>query len=282
MRTQKNSAKKVIVKDIQVGNNLPFVLIAGPDSLESYDRTFPIVRSIRDICKEVGVPYILKASYDKANRTSVHSFRGVGIKKGMALLKRFRKELSVPVTTDVHTPEEAKIVGEIVDLIQIPALLSRQTDLIVAAAKTGKPVNIKKGQFLSPYDIQNVSEKVFSTKNKNVLLTERGYMFGYGNLVSDMRSLEIMKKTGQPVIFDASHSIQLPSMKGTSSDGQREFIAPLARAAVAVGVAGVFLEVYDDPKTAPVDGPNSLILKDLKKVLTTLKAIDQVVKKYPY
>lgn len=267
------------VGKIPFANNLPLVLIAGPDSLESWERTFPIVSRIKKVCDDVGVQYILKASYDKANRTSINSFRGVGLVAGLELLKKFREKLGVPVTTDVHTSEEAREAGEVVDLIQIPALLSRQTDLIIAAAKTGKPVNIKKGQFMAPQDLHGPIGKAESTGSKKILLTERGYSFGYHNLVVDMRGLEIMKETGYPVIFDASHSVQLPSGSGGTSAGERQFIFPLARAAVAVGVAGIFFEIYDDPKRAPVDGPNSLLLKDLPSVLKKLKEIDRVVKK---
>lgn len=269
--------QSIAVGDVHLGNKLPLVLIAGPDSLESYERTFPIVAEIARITKKLGIPYILKASYDKANRTSVHSFRGVGIVEGLTLLARFKQELGVPVTTDVHTPEEATRAGKVVDLIQVPALLSRQTDLLIAAGKTGRPVNVKKGQFMAPHDIQNVIEKVRSTGNTQVSVTERGFSFGYGNLVADMRSLEIMKRTGAPVIFDAAHSVQYPSGDGDSSGGDRSFIQPLARAATAVGIAGLFLEVYDTPDTAPVDGKNSLPLAELESLLSTLIAIDTAV-----
>lgn len=276
---KKEKQVSVKVGNVSLGNELPFVLIAGPDSLESLERTFPIVKKIKETCDRAKVPYILKASYDKANRTSGKSFRGVGLREGLRLLSIFREKLHVPVTTDVHSPEEAKEAGKVVDLIQIPALLSRQTDLIIAAAKTGKPVNIKKGQFMAPHDIASPLGKALATGNKKILLTERGYMFGYNNLVADMRSLEIMKETGYPVIFDASHSVQLPSAGGSVSGGESNFIFPLARAAVAVGVAGIFMEIYDDPKKAPVDGPNSFLLKDLPHVLKKLKEIDKVVKK---
>jgi 2-dehydro-3-deoxyphosphooctonate aldolase (KDO 8-P synthase) len=274
----KKKNNKVRVGKITVANDLPFVLIAGPDSLESWERTFPIVSKIKKMCDHAGVPYILKASYDKANRTSTGSFRGVGITEGLKLLARFREKLGVPITTDVHTPEEAKEAGKVVDLIQIPALLSRQTDLIIAAAQTGKPVNIKKGQFMAPHDMHGPIGKAESAGNKNILLTERGFSFGYHNLIVDMRGLEIMKETGYPVIFDAAHSVQLPSGGRETSAGERQFIFPLARAAAAVGVAGIFFEIYDDPALAPVDGPNSLLLKDLPEVLKKLKEIDKVVK----
>lgn len=238
----------------------------------------PIVRTLVTAAKKHDIPFILKASYDKANRTSIHSFRGLGVDDGLALLEMFKAEFSIPVTTDVHTVEEAEKVGKVIDLIQIPALLSRQTDLLVAAGRTGKPVNIKKGQFMSPYDIGQAVEKVQSTGNTNVLVTERGYSFGYNQLIADMRSLEIMKQTGCPVVFDAAHSVQLPSGLGSASGGQRELIPPLARAGIAVGIAALFLEVYDDPDKAPVDGMNSLKLEDLDMLLKTLTKIDAVVK----
>ena len=268
----------VKIGKISIGNKLPFLLIAGPDSLESMSHAMYMAKSIKKICDELKIPYIFKASYDKANRTSIKSFRGVGLDKGMAILKKIKEEVGVPVTTDVHTDQEAKIAAKTVDLIQIPALLSRQTDLITTAAKTKKPINIKKGQFMSPQSINSVIGKVMSVGNKNILVTERGYIFGYNNLVVDMRSLEIMKKFGQPVVFDASHSIQLPSAGKGVSDGQREFIFTLAKAAIAVGISAVFIEVHNNPNKAPVDGPNSLELKNLKKVLKKLKAIDEIVK----
>lgn len=276
MAKSKNFHAKI--KNIVLGNDLPFVLIGGPDSLESEKHALFMAYSIKKICEGLKIPYIFKASYDKTNRTSIGSFRGVGIKKGMEIFKRIKNELNIPVTTDVHSVEEAKIAGKVVDLIQIPALLSRQTDLIVAAAKTGKPINVKKGQFMSPYDISGVIGKVESTGNKKLLLTERGYMFGYQNLVVDMRSFEIIKQFGYPVVFDASHSVQLPSAGAGISGGEREFIFPLARAATAVGVAGIFMEVRDNPDKAPVDGKNSLDLKDLKNILKVLKTLDNIIK----
>lgn len=270
----------VNIGKVTFGNDLPFVFIGGPDSLESYRKANFFASSIKNICNELSIPFVFKASFDKANRTFFGSFRGVGIVKGMKILKKLKQDLNILVTTDIHLPEHARQVIGAVDLIQIPALLSRQTDMIVAAARTGKAINVKKGQFMSPYDIEGVISKVEATKNKNLLLTERGYMFGYQNLVSDMRSIEIMKNTGYPVVFDASHSVQLPSSMGKASGGERKFIFPLAKAAVAVGVAGIFMEVYDNPKKAPVDGPNSFLLKDLKKALKMLVAIDKVVKNY--
>lgn len=268
----------VKIGNIIVGNDLPFIFIGGPDSLELLGHALFMAKSIKKVCDELGILYIFKASYDKANRTSISSFRGVGFKKGMEILKKIKKELKIPVTTDVHSVEEAKSAAKIVDLIQIPALLSRQTDLIVAAANSSRAVNIKKGQFIAPHDIKKVIKKVESARNRNLLITERGYMFGYNNVVADMRSLEIMKETGYPIVFDASHTVQYPSSKGGFSGGRRELIFPLARAACAVGIAGIFIEVHNDPDNAPVDGQNSLHLKDLKEVLKTLKQIDKIVK----
>ncbi len=268
----------VEIGKLKISNSHPFVFIGGPDSLESMPHALFMAREIQAICKKLGIPYVFKASYDKANRTSIKSFRGVGLEKGLKILGRIKKGLKVPVTTDVHSPKEARLAGLVVDLIQIPALLSRQTDLIVAAAKTGKPINIKKGQFVAPHDIGNVAGKALASKNKKILLTERGYMFGYNNVVADMRSLYVMKETGFPVIFDASHTAQTPSSDGGVSGGDRALTPPLARAAVAVGVAGVFMEVHNNPDRAPVDGKSSLHLKDLEGVLGVLKKIDEIVK----
>ena len=268
-----------VLTGIVLGNDLPLVLIGGPDSIESERHAIFMARSIKEICGAVGVPYIFKASYDKANRTSIKSFRGVGLKKGLAILAKVKNQVKVPVTTDIHSVEEAKIGAQVIDLIQIPALLSRQTDLIVAAASTGRAVNIKKGQFIAPHDIGHIITKAASTGNKKILITERGYMFGYNDVIADMRSLEIMKQAGHPVIFDASHTVQYPSARNNISSGDRLFIVPLARAAVAVGIAGLFLEVHDRPNEAKVDGPNSLKLSDLKNVLQTLKKIDKIVKR---
>lgn len=268
----------VNINNIQISNKDKFVLIAGPDSLESEKHALFMARSISDIAKEIGIPYIFKASYDKANRTSVKSFRGVGLTEGLRIFSKIKKKLKIPVTTDVHSVEEALQVGKVVDLIQVPALLSRQTDLLVAAGKTGKAVNIKKGQFIAPFNIDNVIDKVRSTGNERILVTERGYMFGYNDVVADMRSLEIMKRTGSPVIFDASHTVQTPSSMNNVSGGDRSLIPALARASIAVGIAGVFMEIHDNPDKAPVDGQSSLKLSDLKLLLQALKSIDEVVK----
>lgn len=270
--------KHVKVGPLILGNDRPLILIAGPDSLESEERALFFARELKKICGRLKIGYIFKASYDKANRTSYGTFRGVGLDKGLAILAAVRKKVGVPVTTDVHSVEEAEKAAQVVDLVQVPALLSRQTDIVLAAAKHAKAVNIKKGQFMSPYDVEGVLSKIKAAKQKNVLITERGYTFGYQNLVVDMRSLEIIKSTGYPVIFDASHSVQLPSAGRGVSAGEREFIFPLARAAVAVGIAGLFLEVYDNPKKAPVDGPNAFLLKDVPAMLQVLKKIDTIIK----
>lgn len=270
--------QKTVRKPFPISNSLPFVFIGGPDSLESLEHALMMARSIKAICDDLGIAYVFKASYDKANRTSYGSFRGVGMKRGLQIFKKIKQELKIPVTTDVHTVEEAKTVGMSVDIMQVPALLSRQTDLLVAAGKYGATVNVKKGQFIAPHDIGGIIAKVTSTKNQNLLITERGYMFGYNNVIVDMRGLEVMKRFGYPIIFDAAHTVQTPSGKGKSSGGDRSLMFPLARAAVAVGVAGVFMEVHDRPDQAPVDGPSSLALKDLRSVLTTLKKIDTLVK----
>lgn len=268
----------VNVKNVKISNDLPFVLIGGPDSIESEEHALFMAGEIKRITTEVGVPYIFKASYDKANRTSVKSFRGVGLKKGIDILQKIQSKLGLSVTTDVHSPQEASQVGKIVDLIQIPALLSRQTDLLIAAGITGKPVNVKKGQFIAPQNVDKIIEKVQSTGNNQVMITERGTTFGYNDVVTDMRGLEIMKRFGFPVILDAAHTVQLPSILKESSGGDRTLIPALARAAVGVGVAGIFIEVHNDPDNAPVDGLSSLDLKDLKKLLIMLKKIDTSVK----
>ena len=268
----------VKVKNFKISNSLPFILIAGPDSIESENHAFFMASKIKKITAEAGVLYIFKASYDKANRTSVKSFRGVGIKKGLDILKKIQVTLDLPVTTDVHSPQEASQAGEVVDLIQIPALLSRQTDLLVSAGVTGKAVNVKKGQFISPQNIDKVIQKIQSTGNNQIMITERGTTFGYNDVITDMRGLEIMKRFGFPIILDAAHTVQFPSALKESSGGDRTLIPALARAAVAVGVAGIFIEVHDDPDNAPVDGLSSLNLKNLKKLLITLKKIDAIVK----
>jgi len=271
--------KTIQVGSIEMGNVLPFVLIAGPDSIESGEHCLFMAESLKEICVSVGVPFIFKACFDKANRTSVDSFRGVGINEGVKILKDIKIKVGVPITTDIHLPEQAAVVSAVVDLIQVPALLSRQTDMLVAAGQTGKPVNVKKGQFIAPHNIQSVIDKVCSTGNESVAITERGYMFGYNNVVVDMRGLEIMKReTGHPIILDCSHTVQFPSQTGHESGGDRTLTPAMARAGIAVGIAGIFMEVHDTPNQAKVDGPSSFSLSELPKILTQLKKIDQIVK----
>jgi 2-dehydro-3-deoxyphosphooctonate aldolase (KDO 8-P synthase) len=254
------------------------VLIAGPCVIESRDSVLRHAERLRDLTRELGMPYVFKASFDKANRTSRDGFRGPGIDEGLAILAEVRREIGVPVLTDVHEASQVPAVAAVVDVMQTPAFLCRQTDFLVAVAAAGKPVNIKKGQFLSPAEMEHVIAKTAAGGNHQLLVTERGASFGYNNLVADMRSLAIMARFGYPVIFDATHSVQLPGGAGTASSGQREFVPTLARAAVAVGVAGIFMEVHEDPDRAKSDGPNSLRLDDLKPLLATLLAIDRVVK----
>ena len=262
----------------QVDNQAPLFCIAGPCAIEARTQALEVASALKEIFATVGMPFVYKSSFDKANRSSVSSFRGVGISEGLSILAEVREKVDVPVLTDVHLPEQAKPVAEVVDMLQTPAFLCRQTDLIEAVAATGKPANIKKGQFLAPWEMENVLAKARATGNEHICLCERGTSFGYGNLVVDMRGLEIMKRTGAPVIFDATHSVQLPGALGSCSGGQREFVPLLARAAVSVGVAGIFMEVHPDPDKAPCDGPNMLALKDLPKLLTELKAFDHLAK----
>ena len=260
--------------DILIGQASPLVLISGPCVIEDYDTSFEIASYLKELTRQLDIPFIFKASYDKANRTSVNSYRGPGLKDGLKILENVKKELGLKILSDVHSINEVSRAADILDIIQIPALLCRQTDFILEVSKTRKPVNIKKGQFLAPWDITNVVEKVASTGNRQIMITERGTMFGYNNLVVDFRGLKIMQDiTGLPVIFDATHSVQLPGGAGTSSGGQREFAPILARAAVAAGADGIFLEVHTDPDRALCDGPNSLKIDSLKKLLPQLKAI---------
>ncbi len=264
----------------EAGLDKPLFLIAGPCVVESEQLQMDVAGKLRDITRELGVPFIFKSSYDKANRSSGKSYRGPGMDKGLEILAKVRKEVGVPVLTDVHTEEEVPIVARFVDVLQTPAFLCRQTDFIHAVASAGKPVNIKKGQFLAPSDMKNVVDKAReASKQDNIMVCERGASFGYNNLVSDMRSLAIMRDTGCPVVFDATHSVQLPGGQGTSSGGQREFVPVLARAAVATGVAGVFMETHPDPSKALSDGPNAWPLGRMKDLLATLKEIDALVKK---
>ena len=273
--------RRVSVGNITFSNDLPFVLIGGPCQLESMDHTIDLAGKIVEITKKLNIPYVFKASFDKANRTSISGARGVGLEKAIDIFKEVKKQFSCPVITDVHEPGQCALVAQVVDMLQIPAFLCRQTDLVVAAAKTGKPLNIKKGQFLAPWDMKNVVTKADQSGNTNVLVTERGVSFGYNTLVVDMRSLPIMaQQTGCPVVIDATHSVQQPGGQGTSTGGQREFAPVLARAAVAVGVAGVFIETHQDPDKSPSDGPNMIPLAELEGVLASLKAVDQLIKGY--
>ncbi|MGE5280269.1 MAG: 3-deoxy-8-phosphooctulonate synthase [Deltaproteobacteria bacterium] len=262
------------IGDVALGSGRPFVLIAGPCVIESADSAWTHAKRLKEICARAGVPFIFKSSYDKANRTSLRGFRGPGAAKGLKILARIRKELSVPVLSDVHTVEEAAAAGEVLDVLQIPAFLCRQTDLLVAAAKTQKAVNIKKGQFMAPWDMAEAVRKVAESGNGGVLLTERGTSFGYNNLVVDFRGLAVMRELGVPVVFDATHSVQLPGGRGRASGGERRHAAGLARAALAFGVDGIFVEVHEDPDAAPCDGPNMISLKELEAALPVLKALD--------
>jgi len=273
--------KTILVQSLAISNTNPFVLIAGPCVLESRDHAMMMAENLTTLCNALGIPLIYKTSFDKANRTSIAGVRGLGLEASIKIFEEIRNTFNVPITTDVHSPEQCALMANVVDVLQIPAFLCRQTDLLEAAAKTGKVINIKKGQFLAPWDMQNVVNKMQSFGNSNVMLCERGASFGYNTLVSDMRSLSIMAQTGYPVIFDATHSVQQPGGQGASTGGKREFAPILARAAVAVGVAGVFLETHQDPDNAPSDGPNMIRLSDMKKVLSELKAFDSVSKENP-
>src|SRR5437588_314755 len=266
------------IRSVTIGGGKP-AFILGPCVIESEKFVWRMARKIAAICKAESVPFIFKASYDKANRTSVRSYRGIGVEEGCEILAAIGAELRIPVTTDVHSPAEAEIAGHVIDVLQIPAFLCRQTDLIIAAAESGRVINVKKGQFLAPWDMANVVAKVTGAGNRNVLVTERGASFGYNTLVSDMRALPILaRSTGAPVIFDATHSVQQPGGQGTSSGGEREFIPVLARAAVAVGVAGVFIETHQDPDHAPSDGPNMVPLKEMERLLRRLVEFDRLAK----
>ena len=272
------TVKEVSVGPVTIGGRRPFVLIAGPCVIESVTTCRETAAFLADLTSSLRIPLIFKSSYDKANRSALHSFRGPGLIQGLEVLGKIKSELGIPVLSDVHRFEEVEPAARVLDVLQIPAFLCRQTDFVLAVAGTRKVVNVKKGQFLSPWDARNLIEKVQSTGNESILLTERGTSFGYHNLVADMRSLVIMREMGYPVIFDVTHSLQLPGALGTSSGGQREFIAALARAAVAVGVDGLFMEVHPNPQAALCDGPNSQPLDGLKPLLESLLAIDRVVK----
>ena len=269
----------VAVGNVRFGNTLPLALIAGPCALESRGHALDMAAALKEIAARLNVGFVYKTSFDKANRTSAKSARGMGLDNALAIFAELREKLGVPVLTDVHEPAQCGPVAEAVDVLQIPAFLCRQTDLLIAAAKTGRTINVKKGQFLAPWDMTNVVEKITGAGNGNVLVTERGVSFGYNTLVSDMRALPILaEKTGAPVIFDATHSVQQPGGQGTSSGGERQFVPVLARAAVAVGVAGVFIETHQDPDKAPSDGPNMIPLKDMQPLLERLLQFDALAK----
>ncbi len=271
--------KSLNIGKIKIGGKSPFVLIAGPCVIENKELALKTAMAIKRIAAKVKVPFIFKASYDKANRTSVSSFRGPGIQRGLEILAEIKKTVKVPVLSDVHSVEEVDRAAEVLDILQIPAFLCRQTDLLIAAGKTGRVVNIKKGQFLAPADIKQAIKKIEHTGNKKILLTERGTSFGYNNLITDFRSLAIMGKTGYPVVFDATHSVQQPGGLGNISGGNSEYVPLLARCGVAAGCDAVFMEVHPDPKKALSDGPNMLALNKLEKLLVDLKAIDKIAKR---
>jgi len=270
--------KTVKCGSLSISNSKTFTLIAGPCQLENEKHALSVAEKLKNITQKLGIGLIYKTSFDKANRTSIKSKRGEGLEKSLPVFDKIRKDLSIPVLTDIHAVDQCEIVSKHVDVLQIPAFLCRQTDLLVAAAKTGKIINVKKGQFLAPWDMVNVTKKIEDTGNKNILVTERGASFGYNTLVSDMRSLPIMAKNGYPVVFDATHSVQQPGGMGDKSGGQREFVQYLARAAVAVGVAAVFMETHQDPDNAPSDGPNMVPLSEIENLLKQLVEIDKLVK----
>ena len=273
--------KHVQIRNVTLGNDLPLAVIAGPCQLETLDHALAIAQTVAAACAAAGAGFVFKASYDKANRTSLKGRRGIGIQEGLRMLEEVRDRIGCPVLTDIHDIEQARAAGAVVDVIQIPAFLCRQTDLLLAAGETGAAVNIKKGQFLAPWDMPNVADKVASTGNERIMLTERGASFGYNTLVADMRGLPIMARTGWPVIMDATHSVQQPGGQGGSSGGQREFAPVMARAAVSLGVAGVFIETHDDPDNAPSDGPNMIHLDRMPALIASLMRFDALAKSDP-
>ncbi len=273
----------ISLKNFKVGNDLPFMLIAGPCALESKDHAFDMAGALKEITQKLNIPFVYKTSFDKANRTSLKGGRGMGFDKAMPIFDDLRKQTGLPVVTDVHAPEQCAAVAEHVDVLQIPAFLCRQTDLLIAAAKTGKPINVKKGQFLAPWDMKNVAAKITDSGNKDVMLCERGVTFGYNTLVNDMRALPVMAETGHPVVFDATHSVQSPGGNGATTGGDRRMVPYLARAAIATGVvAAVFMETHQDPDKAPSDGPNMVNLKDMPALLEQLVSIDRLLKPESY
>ena len=280
-KTKQGAQPIVTVGKVRFGNALPLVLIAGPCALESRTHALEMAAALKEIAARLDVGFVFKSSFDKANRTSGKGARGIGLDAALPVLSEIRQSLGVPVVTDVHEPDQCAKAAEAVDILQIPAFLCRQTDLLVAAARTGRTVNVKKGQFLAPWDMTNVVEKITGAGNRNVLVTERGVSFGYNTLVSDMRALPILaRETGAPIVFDATHSVQQPGGQGTSSGGQREFVPVLARAAVAVGVAAVFIETHQDPDHAPSDGPNMVPLREMEGLLRVLKEFDAIAKRH--
>lgn len=272
------ATKLVKAGNVEIGGGRPLAVIAGPCVIESRESALRHAAALKEKADRVGIPYIFKSSYDKANRSSVNSFRGLGLAKGLDILAEVKKRIGVPILTDVHESDQIALVKEVADILQIPAFLCRQTDFVVAVAQSGKIINVKKGQFLAPWDMGNIVEKIRSTGNEQILLTERGVSFGYNNLVSDMRSLVVMRELGYPVVFDATHSLQLPGGLGSASGGERKYIPALARAGVAAGVDALFMEVHEDPDRALSDGPNSLALENFENLLITVKAIDALIR----
>ena len=270
--------REILIGNVKIGGNRPLALIAGPCVIESESATLRHAERLMTICNGLSMPLIFKASYDKANRTSIDAYRGPGMKEGLRILAKVKESLGLAVLSDIHSIEQVAPAAEVLDVLQIPAFLCRQTDLLIAAAKSGRVINVKKGQFLAPWDMKNVASKIAASGNDNIILTERGSSFGYNNLIVDMRTFPVMRSLGYPVVFDATHSVQLPGGQGTSSGGQREFVEYLSRAAVAAGIDGIFMEVHEDPAKALCDGPNSIPLCDLPSLLSTLMAIDAVVK----
>lgn len=265
---------QIRISNITIGDKNPLVLIGGPCVIESEAKCLDVAKRIQGICGKLNIPFIFKSSFDKANRLSIDSYRGPGLKKGLEVLNKVKQKLKIPVLSDIHCQKEINEAAKVLDIIQIPAFLCRQTDIVVAAAKTGRVINIKKGQFLAPWDMLPIIKKVESTGNRKIIITERGVSFGYNNLVTDFRSLAIMREFGYPVIYDATHSVQIPGGKGTCSGGQRQFVTGLSRAAVAFGCDGLFLEVHQDPDRAPCDGPNMIDLKELESLLKAIKKIE--------
>jgi 2-dehydro-3-deoxyphosphooctonate aldolase (KDO 8-P synthase) len=270
--------REIHIANTKLGGENPLFIIAGPCVIESEDIVFSTAKRLKEISRAIGLPILFKSSYDKANRTSLSSFRGPGLEKGLEILSHVKSKFDIPVISDIHSIEQIKPASEVLDVLQIPAFLCRQTDLILTASQTGKPVNVKKGQFLAPSDMKNIIEKFISTGNQNVFITERGTSFGYNNLVVDFRSIPIMRSFGYPVIFDVTHSLQRPGGQGSCSGGQREFAEPLAKAAVAIGADGLFMEVHPDPEKALCDGPNMIRLDDVEGLLTKLKAVNALIK----